>query len=304
MNTTATSASPKGLPAHRTPPPSSAVLASQSALSSEALAKGELRNPHSAIAPHSTPPSAPRLLAALVCVAVPPLLLFLLPALRQDQTYHAFVDQRTWHGLPNILDVLTNLPLLLAGLFGLREAYHQPATPRRAGWLAFFGGLTLVGFGSTWYHLAPTDASIVWDRLPLSIMFTSLFATALSETISDRLGRRALLPAIAFGLASVFWWQHYDDLRPYFAAQSLALIGVPALLALFPRRGEGRSWLVAGLGCYALAFAAERADSFVFTLTGGTFSGHSLKHCLAALACTAVAAMLRSRRLAARRQFA
>ncbi len=242
------------------------------------------------------PHTLPRLVAALILIALPPTLLFLIPPLHQAQSYHAFVDQRAWLGLPNTLDVLTNLPLLLAGLFGLREALHQPATPHRATWLVFFGALALVGFGSGWYHLAPNDTSIVWDRLPLSLMFTSLFAAVLGETVSPSLGRRVLLPVLAFGVFSVVWWQGLDDLRPYFAAQSLALVGVPALLALFPKRGDGRSWLVAGLGCYALAVAAEHSDRFIFDLTGHLFSGHSLKHCLAALGCATVAVMLRARR--------
>lgn len=243
----------------------------------------------------------PRLLIAAVLTALPFALLHLLPPLAQSQAYHAFTDQRGWIGIPNALDVLTNLPLLLAGLFGLREAVRQPATPDRAPWVVFFGALTMVGFGSTWYHLAPNDTSIIWDRLPLSVMFTSLFAATVADTLSPNLGRRLLLPALAFGIFGVFWWQHHDDLRPYFAAQSLSLLGVPVLLALFPRRGIGRSWMVAGLGCYALAFAAERSDGFVFELTGRVFSGHSLKHCLAAIACACVAVMLRTRRLAVAR---
>ncbi len=246
-----------------------------------------------------TPISRPRLLIAAVLVALPLAVIHLLPPLAQDQAYHAFADRRSWATIPNTLDVLTNLPLLLAGLFGLREALRQPGTSARAPWLAFFGALTLVGFGSTWYHLAPSDTSILWDRLPLSAMFTALFAAVVGDTVSPRLGRRLLFPALAFGLFGVFRWHLHDDLRPYFAAQSLALIGVPVLLALFPRRGVGHSLLVAGLGCYALAFAAERSDGFIFALTGHAFSGHSLKHCLAALACTCVALMLRFRTKAA-----
>ncbi len=240
----------------------------------------------------------PRLLAAGALCGLLPLLLFLLPPLRQSAAYHDFADQRAWHSLPHALDVLTNLPFLLAGLWGLRETARQTHSRLRAAWFAFFGGVTLVALGSGYYHLDPTNASLVWDRLPMTFAFTSLFAAVLGETIDARLGRRVLLPALLLGVLSVFWWQRHDDLRPYFAVQVLALAGVPALLALFRRDGEGRSWLVAGLGCYALAFAAEHSDHFLFTLTGGALSGHSLKHCFAALACAGAAAMLRSRRLA------
>ncbi|HLP07395.1 MAG TPA: hypothetical protein VK178_04455 [Opitutaceae bacterium] len=238
-----------------------------------------------------------RRILVVALVALPPLaVLLLLPPLAQNPAYHAFADQRSWHGLPHALDVLTNLPFLLAGLLGLREALHQPATPLRAAWLAFFGGVSLVALGSGYYHLAPVDASLVWDRLPMTFAFTSLFAAVLGETIDPLLGRRALYPALLGGVLSVFWWQRHGDLRPYFAVQLLALVGVPILLAAFRRRGAGRSWLIAGLGCYALAFAAEQSDGALYTFTGGIVSGHSLKHYFAALACAAVAAMLRSRR--------
>jgi hypothetical protein len=223
------------------------------------------------------------------------LLLLLHPAFGQDPAYHAFADQRVWHGLPHSLDVLTNLPFLLAGLFGLRECRRCSNTPLRLAWLAFFGGVSLVAFGSGFYHLAPDNAALVWDRLPMTFAFTALFAAVLGETVSARLGRRVLLPALLAGVVSVFWWQRHDDLRPYFAVQALALGGVPALLALFPKFGDGRSWLVAGLGCYGLAFAAEQSDAALFAFTCGVVSGHSLKHVFAALACAAVAAMLHRR---------
>lgn len=255
-------------------------------------------------APSHRPPRTPdvkrnRRIGAALLVALPPLaILLFFPPLAQSQAYHAFADQRSWHGLPNATDVLTNLPFLLAGIFGLREAWHQPATPLRAAWLAFFGGVSLVALGSGYYHLAPSDASLVWDRLPMTFAFTSLFAAVLGETMDPYLGRRALYPALLGGVLSVFWWQHHGDLRPYFALQLLALVGLPTLLVVFRRSGEGRSWLVAGLGCYTLAFAAEQSDRAIFALTGGIVAGHSLKHCLAAIACIAVAAMFRSRRSA------
>jgi hypothetical protein len=232
-------------------------------------------------------------------IALPPLLVLLHSPFGQNLDYHNFADQRGWLGLPHALDVLSNLPFLLAGLFGIREVLRRAAEPMRAAWLVFFAGVALVAFGSGWYHRAPDNASLVWDRLPMTVAFTALFAAVLGETTSARLGRQALLPALLLGVLSVFWWQRHDDLRPYFAVQALALAGVPALLALFPKHGDGRNWLVAGLGCYGLAFAAEHSDAAFFAFTGGLVSGHSLKHLFAALACGAVAAMLRTRRVAA-----
>lgn len=67
--------------------------------------------------PAPTPRHLPAPLAvALLVVAAPLAVLFLLPPLAQPAAYHAFADTRTWHGLPNALAVLTNLPFLLAAL--------------------------------------------------------------------------------------------------------------------------------------------------------------------------------------------
>ncbi|MBI5380740.1 MAG: hypothetical protein HZA31_02450 [Opitutae bacterium] len=235
-----------------------------------------------------------RLLGATLIIAIPPIIVLLLPAFGQPVAYHAFADQRTWHGIPHACDVLTNLPFLFAGLFGLYATRQSPATTLRAAWLAFFGGVTLVALGSGWYHLAPTNASLIWDRLPMTFAFTALFSAVLGETVSGQLGRRALFPLLLLGTLSVLWWQRYDDLRPYFAIQALSLGGVPALLAFFPRRNAGRGWLIAGLGGYALAIVAEQSDAIIFALTSGVISGHSLKHFIAASACTLVAIQLRA----------
>jgi hypothetical protein len=36
------------------------------------------------------------------------------------------------------------------------------------GWSAFFIGIMSTSFGSAYYHLKPNDATLVWDRLPVS----------------------------------------------------------------------------------------------------------------------------------------
>jgi hypothetical protein len=48
-------------------------------------------------------------------------------------------------------------------------------------WTLFFAGVTAVGFGSSYYHLNPNDATLVWDRLPVSSF--SYFALCSMEFI-------------------------------------------------------------------------------------------------------------------------
>lgn len=42
------------------------------------------------------------------------------------------------------------------------------------GWTCFFIGVAAVGIGSSYYHLKPNDARLVWDRLPVSIVVRAL----------------------------------------------------------------------------------------------------------------------------------
>lgn len=39
------------------------------------------------------------------------------------------------------------------------------------GWTFFFVGVAAVALGSSYYHLKPNDARLIWDRLPVSFFF-------------------------------------------------------------------------------------------------------------------------------------
>ena len=57
------------------------------------------------------------LIAFTILIAVAPVLL---PRIPQPLEYHAFADRRAWLGVPNFLDVMSNLPFALFGFMGLR----------------------------------------------------------------------------------------------------------------------------------------------------------------------------------------
>ena len=99
--------------------------------------------------------------------------IFLQPPIPQDLAYHQFADQRTLLGIPHCLNVLSNLPFLLVGLWGFGVVFQlatdpeQQAFVRPADSLAYqilFLGVALVGLGSTYYHLAPSNETLLWDR--------------------------------------------------------------------------------------------------------------------------------------------
>jgi len=235
----------------------------------------------------------PRAALAAVAGAVA-LLLLLSGRVAQDPAYHGLADRRTLVGIPNALDVLSNLPFALVGWLGLSVALRGDA-PFADRWergpaVALFGGTLLVAFGSAWYHLAPGNERLAWDRLPMVVAFMGLLSGLVAERLSLALARRTFVPALLFGVGSVIWWRLTEragagDLRPYALAQYGTVLAV-VLLAMLrpPGRVAGPSdtrWLVAALTGYVAAKVFEALDSQVFAL-GGVVSGHTLKHLAAA----------------------
>ncbi|MBT3343687.1 MAG: alpha/beta hydrolase fold domain-containing protein [Gemmatimonadetes bacterium] len=211
----------------------------------------------------------------------------------QSQEYHAFADTRSWLGIPNLFDVLSNLPFLLVGILGLRSCIHHLSRDDiRIAWITLFAGVSLVSFGSAYYHWYPTDETLVWDRLPMAVGFMGLFVALLSEYVDRRLAGVLLWPAVLLGIVSVCYWAMTDDLRPYIWVQMVALITIPVVMALF-RGGFTHAWLLAvALVWYLLAKVAEGLDGQIFALAGETISGHTLKHLLAAAGCYCLYLML------------
>jgi hypothetical protein len=227
---------------------------------------------------------------------------FSMPAIPQDPAYHAFADQRTIAGIPNALNVLSNIPFLIAGGFGLAALRTagpwMGARPTHA-YAALFGGTALTAFGSAYYHLAPDDARLVWDRLPMTIGFMGLLTAMIGERVSGRAARWLFVPLMALGAFSVAFWAWTEgrgagDLRLYGLVQFGSLALVLALLALYPATQPGTAYLVAGLGAYGAAKLCEAFDARIYAL-GQVVSGHTLKHVTAAIGLAVIAAMMRHR---------
>lgn len=206
----------------------------------------------------------------------------------QDPAYHGFADTRTLLGIPNFWNVATNLPFLAVGALGLLQQSRLASPPLATHYRTYCGAIALVAIGSAWYHLAPDNARLVWDRLPMTVAFMALFAAVIADRISWIAGRALLWPLVVAGIASIAWWIRgeaagHGDLRAYGLVQFLPMLLVPLILVLW--RGEGiaaqRLWMA--LGAYAAAKLFEYFDAGLYA-AGGLLSGHSLKHLAAALA--------------------
>jgi hypothetical protein len=229
-----------------------------------------------------------------------------LPALPQPLEYHDFADQRSMLGVENFVDVASNAGFLVVGLAGLfivvrrREAFEHPA--ERWPYAVFFLGVALTAAGSAYYHLAPDNERLFWDRLPMTIAFMSLIAAQVVDRISVRAGVRLLVPMLLAGAASAVYWIVTEragsgNVIPYVVLQAYAVFALLLLAVLHPSRytrGTDIYWVFAG---YVAAKVLEFLDHEVLEFSS-LASGHSLKHLVAALAGLIVCRMLILRKIA------
>lgn len=276
-----------------TPPPAAAPREPFASLSLAGADWATLASPARRLA-------VPYVLPGAVVVLASALLLWYGP-IAQPAGYHDFADQRSLFGLAHAADVLSNLGFALVGGLGLAHLVRHRDAPRlaegRAGWALFFGALVLTACGSAAYHLAPDNAHLVGDRLPIALACAGLLAAVWRETIG--VGRWVTPALAAAAVASVAWWRFTDlhgvgDLRPYLLLQGLPLVLVPLLQWQHEAPVRERLAVGGAMALYVLAKVFEWGDHGVFRALG-VMSGHTIKHLLATLAAALIAAMLAGR---------
>lgn len=210
------------------------------------------------------------------------------PMLPASAHQHTLADQRALWGIPCALDVLSNLPFAIAGLWGLvalrRAAPGMLDATSRALVTLFFAGLVCTAAGSALYHWQPQDAGLLWDRLGMVLPFAGLLGLAAASRVSPRAGAAAAGTVLLAGPLAVLWWSHSGNLLPWAVVQLGGMLVVLALACLPRRDGALALHLGAVMALYAMAKLFEAADHAVFEATGQAVSGHSLKHVLAAAA--------------------
>ncbi len=219
--------------------------------------------------------------------------------IRQDQDYHRFADSRAFLGIENAGDVLSSMAFVAVGVCGLlvlwrKQARFEAAEEARA-YRALFCAVAVAGLGSAYYHLAPDDTRLAWDRLPIAVAFMCLLAAVISERVDVKAGAKLLLPLIVLGAASVGYWVAFDDLRLYGLVQFGAIAALLALGALFPSRYTRGEMLFVAVALYGAAKLCELQDREIYELSGRLLSGHTLKHVLAAASLYAIVRPLERR---------
>lgn len=209
---------------------------------------------------------------------------WILPPFAQPQDYHRFVDERVFASIPRAFDVLSNLGFFFAGVWGLRalSAAKKGLSPALLWSLEiFFWGVMATAAGSAFYHMAPDDSRLLWDRLPMTLAFAGACGAMASIRVGERAGRAALAASLAYGAISLAIWRSTGNLTPYAVMQ----FGGLAWIALAWIFGQKKSFDLpwgALLGFYVAAKALELLDGQMFLLSHGAFSGHTAKHLLAA----------------------
>ncbi|WP_292918684.1 alkaline phytoceramidase [Nitrosomonas sp.] len=233
----------------------------------------------------------------------------LLPPTPQSVEYHYFADQRSFIGIPNFNDVISNLAFLLSGGAGLvflwrvqgmttQTTFHnrKESLPY---WVLFFS-VVIVALGSIYYHWTPNTDRLLWDRIPIVMTIAALLSAALIERVSSTIGLRALPLLIIFAVLSVLYWywteqQGAGNLNFYIVMQFYLILLIVWVSLCFPSRYSHGNDIYQIIALYAFAKLVELLDESIFVWTDGWISGHTLKHLIAAYAAYRIVLILRKR---------
>lgn len=203
----------------------------------------------------------------------------------QDPTdYFNFIDTRFFLGIPNAMDVLSNLAFFAAGIYGLllfkkiQDSYY-----RQLGFI-ISGAIVLISVGSSYFHWNPNTQTLFWDRLPMTLAFSAISSVLVVDRVDKKTGLFFSFIIIPLSALTVIGWSYaWFSLKFYLAVQFGSMVFV-LLLILFRSTGKIKSSSVyTMLGIYLLAKVFEKYDSQIF-ITSGFVSGHTLKHISAAAA--------------------
>jgi hypothetical protein len=213
-------------------------------------------------------------------------------SISQDLNYHNFYDSRVVFNIPNFYNVISNVFFLLIGIAGL---YITLCTEKillikeiKVVYIMLFFGTVMIAIGSGYYHLRPDNMTLVWDRLPMSIVFMALFSIIIGEFVSTLTGKWLFIPLLFAGIISVIYWyltesQGIGDLRLYALVQFYPLFLIPVFLLFFRSRYTHvhAYWILFII--YGVSKIFEYYDGIVFEYSG-FISGHTIKHILSAVA--------------------
>lgn len=198
--------------------------------------------------------------------------------------YFEFADRRVFFGVSNSMDVLSNLAFLWVGIhwwrfvsmFGAYRPYYR-----------FIAAVSvLTALGSAWFHWNPNVETLFWDRLPMTLGFSGMIGLIVADRFSGRVGGWLTFALVFLSVGHLILWNAgLSDLRPYILLQYGGILFASTLVAIRWKWGTLSNRFVAwAFLLYGVAKITEAKDLAIFEFTGGTISGHTVKHLLAAWA--------------------
>ena len=193
---------------------------------------------------------------------------------RLDPHYHNFADKKKY------TDILTNLPILIAGYYILSFQNQK---------LKILGiHVILLSIASTYYHIKPNNNTILVDLLTISLISALLIMYLL-----DIQNNHIKILLYLSGIASVLYWKCTGNLLPY----SILWLSVIFLLLYVYYDTEYRYESLLIVILIVIIRLVEIYDKQIYKLTNNILSGHSLKHILAGIGIYLIANLLNKSKL-------
>ncbi|MDQ3190989.1 MAG: alkaline phytoceramidase [Bacteroidota bacterium] len=228
-------------------------------------------------------------------------ILLLIGPIAQNQEYHDFTDKRMFFGIPNFMDVITNIPFLFIGIAGLIVVFNSGSKKHTLKKICFtlFIGFVLLCFGSGYYHYTPSDFPLVFDRIPIAIIFMSFFSIFIYDYIGNYTGLRSFYFLNFIGIASVIYWYFSGitgngDLRLYALVQFYPVIAIPLILIFYKHPFNYTREVILIFIAFGIAKITEGLDEQIYSITG-FISGHSIKHIFMTIAGVFLVFMIKKR---------
>ena len=185
------------------------------------------------------------------------------------QGYHDFVDKRSFLRIPNFLDVISNLAILLPALYLLQTRKNKSLLSN-----LLILHISLLAITSGYYHLNPSDKTVFWDIMSIATGSMIVLLIIMNTTTEYNL----LL--YIFAVFSIIYWKYTGDLRLYL----LIYIGVPFyIIAKYYKNNNLRVYLFIMIFCNILVWLTEFNDHYIYKITNNLVSGHTLKHIFAGI---------------------
>jgi hypothetical protein len=218
--------------------------------------------------------------------------IFLLDKIPQSSEWLQFADRRSFAGIPNFANVVSNLLFIWVGACGLKfvlvsqqKSYAFEFKWERVAPAVFFSGVLMQGIVSIWFHIEPKAERLIWEQFPMTFVFMGVFGILIGDRIQSHTMKKAYGPLLFLTSVSAGWWTwtivNGDgfDLRPYLFAQFFPLLVMLIVLIFFSGRYTHEKDYWRGLLFYACSefFGAYDRQTFdILKIISGESIGHIL----------------------------